>query len=859
MFKSIPVLLITVIFCGNAQAQKYSFGPSPVSGYIQVKPNMDYTKDRGYGFDLGSNVEQIRDFTIGAKDRPFFFSSKLGPGAYQVKVTFGDPTAESVATVKSETRRLNLEAAKVPAGQNKEFTFLVHIRLPQLPDGREVRLKDREKLLDWLFVQWDKEGEVTFYELEWDEKLTLAFSDAHPALRSIEITPAEKPITVYLIGDSTVTDQMMEPWGAWGQQLPRFFKPPVLIANYAQSGETAASFIGELRWDKVMSEIHAGDYVFMQFGINDRGVADVQFKASFVKFIDDTRAKGATPVLVTSQNLRRLTEDGKGTNTLGTKPQVMRDVAKEKDAALIDLNEMSAKLYEAIGPTDLPKAFTDGTHQNAYGSYELAKCVTQGVIDNKLPISQYVMDGWVTYDPSHPMKLADFKLPADPQVDPYRPGGPWNTNTRPRPSGAALRGGRGATSGAMAETTSYKFDLSGKNISGQTPVAANLPYSNVPGYGYDSAPELKTADGSTLGDKPFFFSANVPEGNYKVTVTFGNEKAATDNVVNAELRRLMVEHVETKPGEFAMRSFIVNVRTPAIAGSDRKVRISGRESGQEIWAWDNRLTLEFNGAHPGISQVQIEKVEVPMIYVIGDSTVCDQDAEPYNSWGQMFTRFVKPVVAVSNHGESGESTAGALGKGRFDKIWAEMKKGDYLLMQFGHNDMKAPQPNAIDTFKSNLRKVVEETRARGGNMILFTPVSRRTFDADKKMITNSFIVNKRPDYPGDDYASAVKMIAEEMKVPLVDLQASSAKLYEALGDEASRKLFANAGENTHHSDYGSYEIAQCVVQLIKDGHPDLAKYIVDDFKGFDPSKPDPFESFKIPKSPRSMRLTPPGS
>lgn len=456
MLDRFRILLVLSLMAGSAHVQaadqKYSFGSTPLPGYTHVSPEMNYTAERGYGFDLGSKVAASEaGFTTGVGGRPFFFSTKLGPGAYQVTVTFGKSPAESVATIKSETRRLNLEAVRVPAGQSKSFTFLVHLRVPELPDGRVVRLKDREKLLDWLFIKWDKEAELTFYELDWDEKLTLAFSDANPALVSVEITDAQKPTTVYLIGDSTVTDQMMEPWGAWGQQLPRFFKPPVLVANYAQSGETTASFIGELRWEKLLSEIHAGDYVLMQFGINDRAMQDAQFKGYFVKYIDETRAKGATPVLVTSQNLRRLSPEGKGINTLGTKPDVMREVAKEKDAAVIDLNEMSARLYEAIGATDLPKAFTDGTHQNAYGSYELAKCVTQGIIDLKLPIAQHVVEDWKAYDPSHPLPLAEFRLPEDPQLDPYRPGGPWNTNDHPRPTSAPPRGGRGPATQPQAQ------------------------------------------------------------------------------------------------------------------------------------------------------------------------------------------------------------------------------------------------------------------------------------------------------------------------------------------------------------------------------------------------------------------------
>jgi lysophospholipase L1-like esterase len=432
--------------------QRYSFGPIEVSGYTHVRAGDVYSPQRGYGFDLESKVEALdrnaarpnqepltRGSVTGKDGRPFFFSARCEPGVYQVTVLLGDLMATSTTTVKSETRRLMLEQVRLGDGHMKQYSFLVHIRVPQLPDGRVVRMKPREHELDQVFIKWDKEMEVNFLELDWDEKLTLEFSGDHPAVAAIAIQAVQRPVTIYLVGDSTMTDQSMEPWGAWGQFLPRWFKPPVVIANYAQSGEATNSFIGELRWDKLLSEIHPGDWVFVQFGINDNRMADDQFADYFRRYIDDTRAKGATPVLVTSQNLRRITPEGKVNQTLGTKPEVMRAVAKEKNVALIDLNEMSARLYEAIGPADLPRAFVDGTHQNSYGAYELSKCVTQGIIDARLPIAQYVVDDWMPYDPSKPLKLADFKLPADPQLDPYRPG-----SGRQRPQPAGRRGGRGA-------------------------------------------------------------------------------------------------------------------------------------------------------------------------------------------------------------------------------------------------------------------------------------------------------------------------------------------------------------------------------------------------------------------------------
>jgi len=349
------------------------------------------------------------------------------------------------------------------------------------------------------------------------------------------------------------------------------------------------------------------------------------------------------------------------------------------------------------------------------------------------------------------------------------------------------------------------------------------------------------------GDKPSFFSVDVPEGNYRVTVKLGDAKAGSDNTVYAELRRLMLERVTTAPGRFETRSFLVNVRRPAISGGG-EVRITDREKNMEAWAWDNRLTLEFNGAHPAVVSIDIERADVPTLFLMGDSTVCDQPREPFNSWGQMITRFLKPAVAVSNQAESGESVAGALAKRRLDKIWATMKRGDWLFMQFGHNDMKSTAPDALERYTDDLRRVVDETRRRGGTPVLFTPVSRRSFDAEGK-ITNSF----------RGYPDAVKLVAKEKDVPLIDLQEMGAAFYEAMGPDGSHAAFANMSENTHHSDYGSYEIAKCVLQRMRDIKLAAADWIIGDFPGFDPRQPDPRGDFHIPPSPLVTNITPVGN
>jgi len=405
-----------------------------------------------------------------------------------------------------------------------------------------------------------------------------------------------------------------------------------------------------------------------------------------------------------------------------------------------------------------------------------------------------------------------------------------------------------------AETVLRKFAFGATPLPGWVQVTPATTYSNPPGFGFEPGADLKSVQGAggalaqaITGDKPFFFSVALPEGNYKVVVTLGNPQANTETTVSAELRRLMLQQIHTETGQFQTCSFIVNIRQPEIAGGGQ-VRLKDREKTSEKWAWDERLTLEFNGLHPSVSGLEVQAANVPTLFLMGDSTVCDQPGEPYNSWGQMITRFFKPELAVANHAESGEAIASSLSAGRFKKIWGVMKPGDYLFVQFGHNDMKSQAANALQNYTDDLRQIVDDTRARGGFPVLCTSVSRCSFDANGK-ISNSF----------GGYPDAVRLVAKEKNVPLIDLQQMGAAFYEALGPDASHRAFATAREATHHNDYGSYEIAKCVVQGIRENRLPIAKFIVDDFKVFDPTHPDPLDSFHIPPSPLTNLPTPAGN
>jgi lysophospholipase L1-like esterase len=315
----------------------------------------------------------------------------------------------------------------------------------------------------------------------------------------------------------------------------------------------------------------------------------------------------------------------------------------------------------------------------------------------------------------------------------------------------------------------------------------------------------------------------------------------------------MLERIQTAPGQFVTRSFTVNVRIPKIS-SGGEVTLDTREAG--IPTWDDKLTLQFSDTRPCVSAIQVRKVDDAItVYTIGDSTVTDQASEPFGTWAQQLPRWFKPKVAVANHAESGETLKSFITGLRLAKVLSQMKKGDYLFIQFGHNDSKSSWPQtyaeAGTTYQAYLKAFIAEARLRGATPVLVDPMQRRQFEANGK------IRNSHGNYP-----EAVREVAKEEGVAFIDLTAMSVAFYEALGPDRAYLAFAGSGPNrdaTHHDNYGAYELAKCIVQGIRDNKLDLARFIVDDFAGFDPAKPDPVESFSLPASPGRMTEAPRGN
>ena len=416
---------------------KFDFGGERVqNGFIPITPASKFDKKKGYGFmDISGlkSVDRSGDPLTGdfiTSDKPFYFSVVIPQGNYDIRINLGDSKGTSETTVRVENRRLMLDNVKTKKGEVADKTISVHVKdsIIRNQNGDEigiVKLKPRERKY-----------------LHWDNLLTIEFNDKAPKVCTLIIQPNKTATTIYLTGDSTVVDAQYEPWASWGQILPYFFVPnEVVIANYAESGETLKAFEDRHRIDKVWNEIRPGDYLFIQFGHNDQKSGNSTksgYRKRLKEWIHKAKQLNAIPVLVTSMNRRVFDENNKIVNTLDDFPDAMREISKEENVFLIDLNAMSKTLFEAMGPEPSKKAFVyysansypnqpdilaDDTHFNAYGAYELAKCVVKIMVEQKLPLSKFVSKNYKDFDPNKPDSVEKFHWPESIFMESLKPDG----------------------------------------------------------------------------------------------------------------------------------------------------------------------------------------------------------------------------------------------------------------------------------------------------------------------------------------------------------------------------------------------------------------------------------------------------
>lgn len=219
------------------------------------------------------------------------------------------------------------------------------------------------------------------------------------------------------------------------------------------------------------------------------------------------------------------------------------------------------------------------------------------------------------------------------------------------------------------------------------------------------------------------------------------------------------------------------------------------------------------------------------VYLIGDSTCANKNLEkenPERGWGQLFRAFFDETVFVENHAMNGRSTKSFREEGRWDPIYNGMQKGDYVFIQFGHNDEKVDRPkvgSVPEVFAENLRRYVRETREKGATPILLTPIARRHFDEAGQLKKTH-----------GEYPARVRQVAEEEKVVLLEMEQLTEAWLKELGDEPSRAYFMwvekgtsplypdGREDNTHLNVKGAHKIARMVAEEVKANVPELAAH-----------------------------------
>jgi DNA sulfur modification protein DndE len=226
--------------------------------------------------------------------------------------------------------------------------------------------------------------------------------------------PDKKP-TIFLIGDSTCANKPLEnnPERGWGQLLPNFFTSDVEIQNHAVNGRSTKSFINEHRWDTVMSRLKPGDFVMIQFGHNDEKIDKIEvgapahtvYKENLIRFINDVRSKGGTPVLITPVMRRSFDSTGKFVDSHGDYPLVVKEVGAQMNVPVIDLHKSSETLILKEGVENSKRFFlhipeghfktqkgvkADNTHFSEYGAQSMASLVCQAIKEQDLPMVKYL-------------------------------------------------------------------------------------------------------------------------------------------------------------------------------------------------------------------------------------------------------------------------------------------------------------------------------------------------------------------------------------------------------------------------------------------------------------------------------------
>lgn len=395
---------------------------------------------------------------------------------------------------------------------------------------------------------------------------------------------------------------------------------------------------------------------------------------------------------------------------------------------------------------------------------------------------------------------------------------------------------------SMAEAAeNYKFDFGeGPVAAGYTQVKANTKYSDSQGFGFESGTvssvdrlwddDLTTDFLTAKGD--MVFSVALPQGNYEVTFILGDGENESETTVWAENRKLMLDRITLAGGVFSRQT--VSLRRMETRSMDGSVTMSIKDREKDYRTWDKKLTFVISGKAPAVAGIEIKRNDnVTTLWLCGNSTVVDQLTAPWAGWGQMAPGFFKSSLAIANYAESGLTASGFYSMKRLAKILAEVKKGDFVTVQFAHNDQK--NQNDVNNYEATLTKYANEIKAKGATPLFVTSTARQN-ETDPKTAVGGL-------------PERMRALGKKLGVTVLDLNQHSITLGKALGGNKEKMYMYTASDKTHFCEYGAYELARANIEEIKAKVPELAKHLRDDHEAFDSSKPDPLDVLTRAKKP----------
>lgn len=395
---------------------------------------------------------------------------------------------------------------------------------------------------------------------------------------------------------------------------------------------------------------------------------------------------------------------------------------------------------------------------------------------------------------------------------------------------------------SMAEAAeNYKFDFGeGPVAAGYTQVKANTKYSDSQGFGFESGTvssvdrlwddDLTTDFLTAKGD--MVFSVALPQGNYEVTFILGDGENESETTVWAENRKLMLDRITLAGGVFSRQT--VSLRRMETRSMDGSVTMSIKDREKDYRTWDKKLTFVISGKAPAVAGIEIKRNDnVTTLWLCGNSTVVDQIMAPWAGWGQMAPGFFKSSLAIANYAESGLTASGFYSMKRLAKILSEVKKGDFVTVQFAHNDQK--NQNDVNNYEATLTKYANEIKAKGATPLFVTSTARQN-ETDPKTAVGGL-------------PERMRALGKKLGVTVLDLNQHSITLGKALGGNKEKMYMYTASDKTHFCEYGAYELARANIEEIKAKVPELAKHLRDDHEAFDFSKPDPLDVLTRAKTP----------